>query len=269
MTNLQRVLKIWDNLEESFLNSGMDIRLDYLYKIIGYDKEENITAIDSIKSRMNQEMARYNENELKEYSSVMGLLTNVDILVRSGSIKRIDNLNEFRAYIANNGEIATEKATKKLNETFFEDINLLKQPNAIESKANSMDFETIYSLYGTIGDTFTEKDGKVDKVYMSDTDDCFILSTNMKFADLQKAKKGTFKSRVLEACFALADAGKLVKYVTLINNKFAKVKGNEVTIKIGDNIQTFTLTKRNLLGDTGIFHVNLGTNFGEVKCYFV
>lgn len=78
--NIEKVLKVWENLENNFRMSGLDNRYEFLCKLTGFDGDTDL--IDLLIQVLVPEETSMNKEQLKRYTNIRKILDKLKVELR-------------------------------------------------------------------------------------------------------------------------------------------------------------------------------------------
>lgn len=277
---LYKVLYYWGDLEDTFQNKlnvinsirkkqnreEISTRLELVKVLTGFLEKDNITRINHLRGRLEEEVGTYTPEEFETYSRLMEIMNGVDELLRSGEIQEIADLNML-SRLAEAQSRVSKSAVSELPVGFFEGLRAVNTNAKQEDVANLKDLEQIYSITGMIGDTFIYKNGKVEShISANDIIDYFVLRNESDIDTVISEvtnKVNKFAVKLIK-CMSNLQEHKKLKYNTIfLTNKYFTIAKDEskATIKIGKSKFECKLNASNKCKDE-----ESGLKYYSVKC---
>lgn len=284
MNNLQKVLNIWFNLDQSYVEFKktypelINSNLDFIKFLINFNDENCTQDISYLKTKLAEDVKLYTDKELNDYSRILNILDGVDSILKENPSVEIDNLNTF-VIEAESYSTRVKQTVKTLADNYFDNLIVVKPKD--KKKQNLELFNKIYDRYGTIGNTYTLENGKVRSLISRKADDYLIFTTKSQIDDLFDEYRTTKNQFIYSALIAMNELTKVRKLVTntlilsnkyidaiteLHNNSEFTLKNNELKIRIGLDSRVIKVTRRNLYRKDDILfaYVNVKFKFGTI-----
>lgn len=271
MNNLQKCLKIWGDLEESFSESDFKSRLDYLKHVCDYDEERkgNKTAIGYIIKKIRNDATNYSEDELSAMSLLITTLEGIDNMLNSNKVDTLVDCPSFEEIIEAAAILGDKAHTIVLPSNFLDN---LKINNVTKRRDNSlvMSVSEIYDAYDCLGNCVVRDNGKYISVEAKNTEDFYGLY-NMELAGKDITKGTPFYSTVGRVCANLNRDGKLEEGLLFFSTKYYSINNGNLIINIGNlhyETKIYGYHKIKTSKSTA-FLVKVPTKYGKVKIVLV
>lgn len=272
MNNLTRVLKIWDNLEETFSKSDCKTRVDFLHRVTGYDGEQG-TAISYIINKLKDDSDKYDEHELELFSETVAMLESIHELVINKKFESVDNFDDVLS-LAKSGKIARKLERNLLTQDMLDELNFSKGKLNID-KTFEGSFEKIFSQLKTLGDTTIEVGS--DVISMQLCDDNAYIFYNM--SDVERVIKEASNNKFYESiAFITKDLmsrdiinDSNIFNQIFLNRKYFNINKGKIEVKIGDYEYSTKVRSDNkiVVDDIVAYTSSLPTEYGRFKVILI
>lgn len=171
MLNLEKVSKVWDDLDKSYENMKLadESKRGFLNRIVGYKGEKGVTAINYIEERLSEEASSYDNEQNTKYLEITEKLRAIGKdFDKADNSSDITSLNQYISRLLN----YEKSGLAKVNESFISKIQLRTVP--IYSDVLELDLASAYDLTDQFGSCIVNKQGKFQTVNVVD-DDAFVF----------------------------------------------------------------------------------------------
>lgn len=239
LKNLEKVSKIWEDVELSYINRDPRFenlnRLDYIKLLVGY--KNGTTKISLIKRNLKSEIGTYSQEELTLYSNICIILDalegNIDSMPED-----MDDLDIYMKHLIYQSQSKnSDIKSKVLSSDYFKSLELYTPDN----NQNCMNIYSLFKATGCFSDVSMIENGKEAFYTLNDNtfDNTLIFKSEQHFSNFIKyigtPKDGTFYKKFLKVASGMIKNKTFKLYKIFIGPEDYKLDGNKLYLtKFGD-----------------------------------
>lgn len=250
-TNLYKVMRIFDNLEENFKSSEYKSREEYIKYITQVTGKEN--KIYYIINCLKEEVEEYNKEEIDEYTRILNLLNGLNIILTSPSGFTINSFDELLDDCSKKQKMAENSVN--ISDKFIEELSIYRKCEDF-IKSNPKTLEEIYNETGFLGDCTVFKNNKPKTYNLADNHAILInYIDNELIARFDALKNDNELYKCALKILKYLYSNKMFKSpLIVVDNKYMKRKGKlSGTIEIGNFRKKIKMNSKNRIEELGMF----------------
>ncbi|WP_394863362.1 hypothetical protein [Paraclostridium bifermentans] len=271
MNNLERVERVWNDLDTGFSTSGYDSKLNYIKHITGFENTSKgpKTKIDYIIKNIKRDANKYNTEELERMNLLLHTLEGTKVILESDQLEAIE---DFESLVNASLQLTDDIAENLLPDDFLDKLRMSNVTKTIENSI-TLPVEEIFNEFGCFGNCVILDNGRPVSVIATETNDFYGLY-NIELTNhlVEKSKTSEFHYKVGVACNSLAKMEKLEEDILFFSDKYYNVDGNTININIGklnytSKIYSYHKVKLGTYG-TG-YYIPVESSYGKIKMMFI
>ena len=239
MNNLEKVISVWDNLDDFFAQNKFNSYTDMYKALIKFDDKKKSSAIDYIIERIHED--KNSSSNINKVSEIYEKMEKIEILLSNNSEIETTDLDKILSRVSTKASSNSEEITDEMLDSLMPYVN---SKDLTKTKKEKFSFDEIIESFGYIGSAIIPRRNKYVSISCSDIGDDYIIYRGeitkielSRILELEQ-KSNDLKLFHIDTYLALESMSnyQILKNPTLvISNKYFKRDGEKITLEFGND----------------------------------